>query len=136
MKTASKLKLCNKSLGLLLVLMLVSGVQLEATSGKYPWSVWMHIMLGTLLCILVGYHIYLHYKSTNWFSRFAKNPNKVTRVLWWIFPLTAISGVAATAVWFGGAHTPLGGVHGKIGFLMAVVAIIHIASHKEKYKRQ
>lgn len=89
MKTASKLKLCNKSLGLLLVLMLVSGVQLEATSGKYPWSVWMHILLGILLCILVGYHIYLHYKSTNWFSRFAKNPNKVTRVLWWIFPLTS-----------------------------------------------
>ncbi len=80
MKTASKLKLCNKSLGLLLVLMLVSGVQLEATSGKYPWSVWMHILLGILLCILVGYHIYLHYKSTNWLGQRRSSVAGLTKI--------------------------------------------------------
>ena len=35
MNTASRLKLCNRTLGFVLLLMLVSGIQLEATSGVY-----------------------------------------------------------------------------------------------------
>lgn len=130
MKTAQKLKLCNRTLASILVLILASGVQLEATSGKYGWSVWFHIILGILLCVLSCYHIYLHYKFGNWFSRFAKNRNAVTRILWWIFLLTMVSGVAATVVWIGGhGHSPLGGIHGKIGFLMAIAAIFHVGKH-------
>lgn len=32
---ASRLKICNRTLGITLLLMLVSGIQLEATSGRY-----------------------------------------------------------------------------------------------------
>ena len=111
MKAATKNKLCNKSLGVVLVLMLASGILLEATGGKLEWSVWVHIAAGIVLCIL-----------------------------WWTFLLTAISGIAVTAVWVadGFVHSPLGGVHGKIGFLMVIVAIAHVARnikpHSTKHK--
>lgn len=66
----------------------------------------------------------------NWFSRFAKNRNKGTRILWWVLLLTVATGVAATVVWLvDGGHTPLGGIHGKIGFLMVLAGIIHAAGH-------
>lgn len=136
MNAATKLKVCNRALGCILILMLASGIQLEATSGIYGWSVWLHIVLGLLLVILSCYHIYLHYGLSNWFARFAKNRLVTTRILWWTFLLTAISGIAATVIWFDGfAHSSLGGVHGKIGFLMVAVAVIHAIKHR-KHKRR
>lgn len=130
----NRLKVCNRSLGIVLLLILASGIQLEATAGRHAWSVWAHVVLGVTLCALSFYHIYLHYKKSNWFARFAKNPNKSTSILWWTFLLTAASGVAATAEWIAGGHTPVGGVHGKIGFLMVIVGIVHVAGHIRKKK--
>lgn len=136
MNTASRLKLCNRTLGFVLILMLASGIQLEATSGIYAWSVWVHIILGILLTILSYYHIYLHYRRSNWFARFAKNRNSVTRILWWVFLLTAVTGVVATAIWLdGNKHSHLGAVHGKIGFLMVIVALIHAVRNIKKKHR-
>lgn len=125
-----RLKICNRLLGLTLILILASGLHLEVTSGRYAWSVWVHIVLGLVLTALAFYHIYLHYRKANWFARFAKNRNTTTRVLWWVFLLTAVSGLAATVGWVGdNVHSPLGAVHGKIGFLMVIVAIVHVARH-------
>lgn len=136
MTASEKLKLCNRWLGCIAILMLVSGIQLEATAGKYEWFVWAHIVLGIIFTILAFYHIKLHYWSGNWFSRFAKNRNTVTRILWWVFLLTCVSGIAALVVWCNGYdHSPLGGVHGKIGFLMVLLAIIHVAKHIRKRKK-
>ena len=136
MNTAEKLKICNRLLGLTLILMLASGMQLEATAGSYAWSVWVHIVFGTLLTVLSIRHIYLHCRSSNWFARFAKNRNTTTRVLWWIFLLTVISGLAATIQWLvENGHSPIGGVHGKIGFLMVIIAIIHAAKHIRQRKQ-
>lgn len=133
---SSRLKLCNRTLGITLLLMLASGIQLEATSGRYPCSVWLHIILGILLTVLSLYHIYLHYRKSNWFTRFAKNRNTSTCILWWVFLLTAVTGIASTISWIGhNQHTPLGGVHGKIGFLMVIIAIIHAVRHIRKKKR-
>lgn len=133
---SSRLILCNRTLGITLLLMLASGIQLEATSGRYPCSIWVHIILGILLTVLSLYHIYLHYRKSNWFARFAKNRNTSTRILWWMFLLTAVTGIAATIDWLlHNQHTPLGGVHGKIGFLMVIVAIIHAVRHIRKKKR-
>lgn len=115
--------------------MLASGIQLEATAASYAWSVWVHIVLGTLLTILSICHIYYHYRFSNWFARFAKNRNTATRVLWWVFLLTVISGFAATIQWLvENGHSSIGGVHGKIGFLMVIVAIIHAARHIRQRK--
>lgn len=132
MNTASRLRLCKRSLGCVMLLMLVSGIQLEATSGQYAWSVWVHIALGLLLIALSLGHIYLHYRKGNWFARFARNRNTVTRILWWVFLLTAVTGLAATVIWFDGfTHSHLGAVHGKIGFLMFILAVIHVAGHRK-----
>lgn len=133
MKIQEKLKLCNKWLKVMLLLILASGIQLEATGGRYAWSVWVHIVLGVVLTVLSICHIYLHYRKSNWFMRFAKNRNKVTRVLWWVFLLTAVSGIAATIQWIvEGGHSPIGGVHGKIGFLMVIIAVIHAVRQRKK----
>lgn len=134
---AARLKRCNRSLGLTLLLILASGIQLEATSGRYAWSVWVHIILGVALTALSLYHIYLHYRTDNWFARFARNRNTVTRILWWVFLLTTVSGLAATAIWLATpVHSHLGAIHGKIGFLMALLAIIHVVTHKRKKKQR
>lgn len=133
MNTALRLKRCNHRLAFLLLITLASGIQLEATSGRYTWSVWLHIVLGILLTVLCAYHIFLHYRKSNWFARFAKNRNTVTRILWWIFLLTTVSGIAATIIWLdGNQHSHFGAVHGKIGFLMVLFAIIHAARNKRK----
>lgn len=74
MNTTEKLKICNRLLGLTLILMLASGIQLEATAGSYTWSVWVHFALVIILTVLSICHIYLHYRFSNWFVRFAKKP--------------------------------------------------------------
>lgn len=135
MNNATRLKICDGWLGRILILILASGIQLEVTSGKYAWSVWVHIVLGIILTVLSCYHIYLHYKTGNWFVRFAKNKNVVTRILWWIFLLTAVTGIIATFAWIGhDGHMPIGGIHGKIGFLMVIFGIIHAVRHIRKRK--
>lgn len=137
MNTATKLKICDRSLGLTLILILVSGIQLEASSGSHEWTVWLHIGLGVVLTALSVYHIFLHYRFSNWFARFRKNRNKLTRMLWWVFLLTVVSGLAATAVWIAGnAHSHIGGLHGKIGFLMVIIGIIHAVRHKKNRRKK
>lgn len=137
MNNATKLKVCDGWLGRILILILASGIQLEVTSGRYAWSIWVHIVLGIILTVLSYYHIYLHYRIGNWFSRFSKNKNVVTRILWWVFLMTAVTGIIATFVWIDGqSHSHIGAVHGKIGFLMVLFGIIHSVRHLRKRKRK
>ncbi|MBO4966041.1 MAG: hypothetical protein J6C81_07240 [Muribaculaceae bacterium] len=64
--------------------------------------------------------------SGNWFRKFSKIKSPVTRILWWLFLITVLSAIVALVHWLGTyAHSPVGGVHGKIGFLMIAVAIGH-----------
>lgn len=136
MNNATKLKVCDGWLGRILILILASGIQLEVTSGRYAWSVWVHIVLGIILTVLSCYHIYLHYRTGNWFSRFSKNKNFVTKILWWIFLLTSVTGIIATFVWIDGqSHSHIGAVHGKIGFLMVILGIVHAVRHLRKRKQ-
>lgn len=47
-----------------------------------------------------------------------------------------MSGIAATVQWIvENGHSPIGGVHGKIGFLMVIIAIIHAAKHIRQRKQ-
>lgn len=135
MTPAERLKACDKTLGIVLIVMLASGIQLEATSGRYAWSVWAHIALGIVLTVLSVWHIYLHYRWSDWFARFRKNRHQSTRILWWVFLLTAVTGIIATAVWLAAhEHSHIGAVHGKIGFLMVIAGIIHAAGHRRRRK--
>ena len=136
MNKTTKFKMCNRWLAVIMLLIFISGLQLEVTSGMYPWSVWVHIFLGIVLSILSLYHILLHYRKSNWFARFARNRNTSTRILWWAFLLTAISGIAASFIWAGDyAHSKLGAVHGKFGFLMVIMVITHVSRHIKRLKK-
>lgn len=128
MKKITKLKTCNWSLLALIVAILISGIQLEATHSVGMTSVWIHIVIGVLFMGIATCHVYLHFGKSNWFLKFRKQKSQVTRILWWVALVTLVSGVAAMIHWVTTfTHAPIGGVHGKLGFLMIILSIGHIA---------
>lgn len=135
MKKKTKLKICNWSLIVLTLGILASGIQLEATDSSEVISVWIHIVVGMVFMGLVGYHIYLHFGWSNWFDRFHKLKSQMTRVLWWVSLLTLLSAIIALIHWLTTAvHSPIGGIHGKLGFLMILLAICHIVKRYKFFK--
>ena len=135
MKKILKLKICDWGLLFMTVAMLVSGIQLEATDSRGVTSVWVHIAVGILFFTLVAYHIFLHFGKSNWFSKFSKQKNQYTRVLWWVSLVTLISAGIAFIHWVTSfTHSPIGGVHGKLGFLMIILAIGHICKRIKFFK--
>ncbi|MDE7440620.1 MAG: hypothetical protein K2M69_00430 [Muribaculaceae bacterium] len=135
MKSAEKLKICNWSLLVSGILILASSIQLEATGSEGIFPIWLHVALGIIFSALVFTHVYLHFKWNNWFKRFQKLKKPVTRLLWYLFLLTLALGIAAFVHWTTTYdHSPLGGVHGKIGFLMMAVAIAHTIKRIKFFK--
>ena len=129
MKKSEKLRLCNWSLVYVSALMLLSSIQLEATSGESVAWVTVHIIIGLIFTGLVFWHVALHFGTDTglWLRRFKKLKSPVTKVLCILFLLTLISAIIAFAHWLGDfTHSSIGGVHGKIGFLMIIVAVGHI----------
>lgn len=106
---------------------LASGIQLEATGSSSVDWVWIHIVFGTFFMALGFWHIYIHFGASNWFSRFHKLKSPVTRILWWITLLTLVTVVIATGHWLTSfTHSSIGGVHGKLGFMMIILCLCHI----------
>lgn len=135
MKKITKLRLADSLLLVITVLILISGIQLEILHGAGRLWVILHIIAGLLFFGFIGWHIYLHYGWKNWFKRFQDQKNVVTKILWWIGIITFVSGVIAIIHWAGGlGHSPIGGIHGKFGFLMIVFAIGHIIKRIKFFK--
>lgn len=136
MKKSEKLKLCNWSLLIMLILTLASGIQLEVTESKGVFPVWLHIIVSTIFLSLCINHIYLHFGWKKWLFKFSKLKSVVSRILWWVTVVTIISAIIAFVHWLTiGVHSPVGGVHGKIGFLMILVAIGHTVKRFAFFKR-
>lgn len=135
MKKADKLKLCNWSLLFLLLLTLASAIQLEATHSSSCLCVWYHIIIATFFSLCIVYHIKLHFGWEKWFSKVHKLKSNVTKILWWLFLLTVLSSVIAFIHWLSAySHSPIGGIHGKIGLLMIAVAIGHTVKRLKFFK--
>ncbi|MDE7351235.1 MAG: hypothetical protein K2N25_09215 [Muribaculaceae bacterium] len=135
MNKIAKLKWCDWSLLLLTIAILVSGIYLEVTDSNGLAAVWMHIALGILFFIYVACHIFLHFGKSNWFERFRRLKSQFTRVLWWVSLATLITGIISCIHWFITlSHSPLGGIHGKIGFLMVILCCGHIWKRKKFFK--
>ena len=134
MTKVQKLKRCNWALAVLLPIVLASSIQLEATSSGGRLPVILHLIVTVPFMCLIIWHIYLHFQWKKWLTRFSKL--KVpTRILWWLYALTFLSGLATFIHWLiTQAHGPLGGIHGKIGFLMIAFAIGHVIK-RNKYFR-
>ena len=134
-KKITKLKICNWMLLALTGAILISGIQLEATHSSGFISVWIHVGFGLLFIGMTGYHIFLHFGKSKWFSKIRKQRSQVTRALWWVTLVTLISGVAAIIHWLATfTHSTIGGVHGKFGFLMIILSIGHIAKRIKFFK--
>ena len=131
MTKAQKLKICDTSLDILLPIVLASGIQLEATSSTGYLSVILHIIVAIPFLCLIIWHIYLHFQWKKWLKKFSKLKIP-TRLLWWFYVLTFLTGIATLAHWLiEKLHTPLGGIHGKIGFLMIAFAIAHTLKRRK-----
>ena len=125
MTKLKKLKICDWTLAILLPVVLASSIQLEATSSSGCVPVILHVVVAFPFMCLIIRHIYLHFQWKKWLTKFSKL-KVATRILWWLYLLTFLSGVATFIHWLiENEHSPLGGIHGKIGFLMIAFAIGH-----------
>lgn len=68
-KHSKKLRICNRTLAVTTMAVLLSSIQLEATDGSSTSLVWLHIAVCSLMTALVTRHIYLHFKWVKWESR-------------------------------------------------------------------
>lgn len=135
MKKAQKLRLCNWLLLVLVPIVLASSIQLEVTGSSDPAFVWLHVIVTLPFIALAVWHISINLKWGNWFSKFAKMKNPVTRVLWWLLLLTAVSAIITLTHWLGTQeHSPLGGLHGKLGLAMVIIAIGHTLKRIKYFK--
>ena len=134
MKKIQTLKLCDWTLAVLLPIVLASSILLEATSSRGFFLVIFHIIVALSFLCLVVWHIYLHFQWEKWFAKFSKLIVP-TRILWYLYILTFLSGIATFIHWLiENEHSPLGGVHGKIGFLMIAFAVGHIIKRIKFFK--
>lgn len=137
MKKITKLRICDWSLLVVTVAILISGIQLEVTDCAGMVPVWIHIVIGLLFMAGIAYHIFLHFGKSDWFARFRMQKSQFTRILWWVWLLTLVSGIVACIHWsVTYAHSPIGGIHGKIGFIMVAMAVGHICKRIKFFKGQ
>lgn len=133
---AQKLKICDWTLAILLPIVLISSVQLEVTSSGGIVPVIFHIIVALPFMCIIVWHIFLHFQWKKWLIKFSKL-KALTRILWWLYILTFVSGVITFIHWLiENEHSPLGGVHGKIGFLMIAFTIVHTIKRFEFFKKK
>ena len=136
MNKRQQLKFCDWTLLFLMIVTLASSIQLEASDSRSTTFVWLHAIIASVFIGFVVYHIKLHFGWNSWFFKFSKLKSSVTRLLWWITLITIISAIVAFIHWITTfTHSPIGGVHGKIGFLMILFAIIHTIKRAAFFKR-
>lgn len=127
MTKKNRLKICNWSLLITTVAILASGLQLEFTCCHYAFGIaWFHIITGIIFLCLIIWHLQLHFGWRNLLSRLRKQKSALTRTLTIVFLLMTVSAAIATYHWLDfHHHSPIGGIHGKIGFLMIILVICH-----------
>lgn len=142
MEKIKKLRLCDLLLMPITILVLLSSIQMEACGGeglfRLPFSFWMylHCILGTLMFVLIVEHLYLHFGKSKWLTK-VKGLKRQTKWLCTIFAiLLVISVVAFVRIIVLTAHSPIGAVHGKIGFLFLLLCIWHTAKRWKWIKKQ
>lgn len=137
MTKAKKLKICDWLLLVATVVMLASSIQLEATGNCAVIWVWLHIIIGCLFFASIIWHLYLHFGWKSWIQKLRKQKSPATRWLAFFALLTIISALIAIFHWFGSyIHSPIGGLHGKIGFIFIAIAIGHTVKRIKFFKNK
>lgn len=130
MKKITKLRICDRSLLFLTVVILASGLQLEFTHSSQTAWVWIHIVLGLTFAAGIIWHLALHpaaLKAPRPGRRKGQGGGLNHPVLSILFFLMLLSGIVAACHWTAAfTHSPIGGVHGKIGFVFIIAVMVHI----------
>lgn len=135
MTKSSKLKICDWMLVFITVLSIASSLQLEITGSQSVGYVWLHIILCCLFFANIVWHLYLHFGWNGWNRRLMKQKSTITRWLAIMAMLTLISAVVTVFHWIGSqSHSYIGAVHGKLGFIFIILAIIHTVKRINFYK--
>ena len=143
MEKKTQSRICNWSLLVLAILMLASGIQMEASFGadflgiSFPVYMIFHVVVALLMTAVVIWHIWLHFNWKEWVKRFEALKRVDTKNLAVMAALVLVSGIVALlALLFNGMqHNGVGGVHGKIGFGFIALGIYHIIKRIRFYKR-
>lgn len=126
MTKGKRLKICNIALVLLSITILTSSIQLEATHSSGIVWVWLHIIIGTTFMAMIIWHLYLHFQWRSWIRKLRRQKSPVTHWLVIFGLLTLLTGIATFVHWLPTRlHSPIGAIHGKIGFLFIALAIAH-----------
>lgn len=138
----NKLKICNISLLVITPAVLATSIILEASHGEsvlgLKFNVWVIIHLVTVLAMtgLVCWHLRMNWgKISGWVKKFAGKASGASKALAILIALTALTGLASVPQWLIHGHSPIGEVHGKIGFLFILIAIIHTIRHRKWFRK-
>ena len=137
MSEVKKLRLCDWMLVFATAFILASGIQLEVTDSSSIAWVSIHIIIGSLFFANIVWHLYLHFGRKSWVQRLRKQKSPVTRWLAILAFLTLVSALFAVLHWIGSyVHSPIGAVHGKIGFIFLILAIGHTIKRLRFFKQK
>lgn len=131
-KTEKTLWRCNIALPILGFVLIVSSLLLEYLHGEalgsigFPTLVWAHVAVSAGFLLVAAYHVRLHWGGLRqWGQGFKASRSKPTRFLACLFLAALATGILSIFCFASGAHTTVGGIHGKIGLLAALVGILH-----------
>lgn len=95
----------------------------------------IHLIVCVPMLLFVGVHLWANCgKITQWFAKIRRQKWQ-TQLLFWFSVLTFVSGIAATVVYFLHGHTPVGGIHGKLGFVALALMLWHTYRRLKWYKK-
>lgn len=95
----------------------------------------IHLAICLPMLLFVGVHLWANCGNiTQWFAKIRRQKAQ-TQWLFWLSALTFVSGVAAMVVYFSHGHTPVGGIHGKLGFVALALMIWHTYRRLKWYKK-
>lgn len=138
----NKLKICNISLLAITPAVLATSIILEASHGApvfgLKFNLWVIIHLITVLAMtgLVCWHLRMNWgKISGWAKKFTGKASGASKALAILITFTALTGLAAIPQWLIHGHSTTGGIHGKIGFIFILIAIVHTIRHRKWFKR-
>ena len=126
----NKLKICNISLLAITPAVLATSIILEASHGqsvlglKFNFWVIIHLVAVLAMTGLVCWHLRMNWgKISGWAKKISGKASGASKALAILIAFTALTGLASVQQWLIHGHSPIGGVHGKIGFLFILIAV-------------
>lgn len=122
----------------LLILSAATSIILEITGGedlrtvRNSALVVAHIAVTLILFVMSYNHVRLHFGPISRWPSFFKKGKRQNRWLLWLAIITLVTGIGAIFTYSFHGHSPLGAVHGKIGFLALILMLLHVI-HRRKW---